>query len=78
MEKNIEEKINKVFDELRPYLNSHGGNIELIKYDNGTAFIKLSGACGYCAYQDDTLNESIIKSLQEEIPEVKEVINVEL
>lgn len=78
MNKNIEEKIIEVFDNLRPYLNADGGNIEFIKYDNGTVFVRLTGACGYCAYQDDTLKISLLKSLQQEIPEIKDIINVEI
>jgi len=78
MKNNIEEKINEIFDGLRPYLNADGGNIEFIKYDNGTVFVKLTGACGLCAYQDDTLELNILQALQDEIPEVKEVINVEI
>ena len=78
MEKSIEEKINNILDDMRPYLNAEGGNIELIKYENGTAFVRLSGACAFCSYQDSTLQDSILKSLQEEIPEIKEIINVEI
>ena len=78
MEKSIEDKINEIFDNLRPYLISDGGNIELIKYEDGIAYVKLTGACYHCDYKDDTLQLSILQSLQEEIPEVKEVINVEL
>ncbi len=78
MEKNIEKKIIEILDNLRPYLNADGGNIEFIKYDEGTVFVRLTGACGYCAYQDDTLKNSLLQSLQQEIPEVKDIINVEI
>lgn len=74
----IEEQINEVFDDLRPYINAEGGNIELLKYDNGTVFIRLTGACLHCSFQDDTINDGILRTLQDKIPEVKEVINVEL
>lgn len=76
MEKTVEEKIKDILDDMRPYLNAEGGNIEFIKYESGTLFVKLSGACAFCTYQDTTLQDSILKSLQEEIPEVKEIINV--
>lgn len=74
----VEDKIEEVFNDLRPYLNSDGGNIELIKYDNGTVFVKMSGACAFCMFQDNTINDAILKSLQDKIPEIKEVINVEI
>ena len=78
MKNNIESKIEEVFADLRPYLNAEGGDIELIKFDNGTVFIKMIGACTHCDFKDETINESILMSLQDKIPEVKEVINVEL
>ena len=78
MKENIENKIEEIFDGLRPYINAEGGNIEFIKYENGTVFIRLTGACSYCSFQDDTISEGILKTLQDEIPEVKEVINVQI
>lgn len=78
MDSNIEEKIKIIIEDMRPYLNADGGDIEFIKYDNGTCFVRLSGACAHCGYQDTTLQDSILKSLQEEVPEIKEIINVEI
>ncbi len=78
MEKTTEEKIIEIIEAMKPYLNADGGNIDFIKYDNGTCFVRLSGACAHCGYQDTTLQDSILKSLQEEIPEIKEIINVEI
>ena len=78
MEKTIEEKINEIFDQMRPYLNADGGNIDFIKYEDGTVFVKLTGVCSHCGYQGDTIQGAILQALQSEIPEVKEVINVEL
>lgn len=74
----MEEKIMEIINDLKPYLNSEGGNIEFIKYEDGTVFVRLTGACSHCIYQDDTLKEGLLKSLQEQIPEIKEVINVEI
>ena len=32
----------------------------------------------YCMYKNDTIDDFVLRSIQEEVPEVKEVINVEL
>lgn len=77
MEKIIE-KINEIIDELRPFLNLEGGDITFIKYDDGYVYVKLSGACAMCDYQDVTLKENIESYLMQEIPEIKGVINVSL
>ena len=73
-----EEKIIAAITQLRPYLNSDGGDIEYIKYEDGFVFVKLYGACAACAFQDYTLQDNIFESLKEIVPSVKGVINVEL
>ena len=74
----IEVKINSVLDTIRPFLINDGGNIEFVKYDNdqGILYIKMQGACAECFSLDFTLNEVIKQALQEEIPEINDVINI--
>ena len=71
-------KINDLLDDIRPFLNMEGGDIELIKYEDNYVYIKLSGACANCGYQDVTIKENIESYLKEEIPEIKGVVNVSL
>ena len=71
-----EEKIKEVIDKLRPFLVSDGGDIEFIKYENNIVYIKLSGACAGCELIDITLKDGIEGAIKEEVPNVKEVINV--
>ena len=81
MEKNNEEIIQKIkeqLDDIRPFLNMDGGDIEFIKYEDDFLYVKLSGACAMCGYQDITLKDNIEAFLKEEIPQLKGVINVEL
>lgn len=72
----IEEKINNILDTIRPFLINEGGNIELIKYDNNIVYIKMQGACADCLSLDYTIKDVIETALKDEIPEIKEVINV--
>lgn len=72
----MKEKILEVIEKLRPYLNMEGGDIEFVKYEDGYVYIKLYGACADCMYQDSTINDGILNFLQNEIPEIKGVINV--
>lgn len=74
----MEEKIKNIIEEIKPYLNSEGGNIDFIKYEDGIVFVKLTGACGCCPHQNETLKNGVLRTLQEEIPEIKDVINVEI
>lgn len=73
---NTEKKIIEVIDTLRPFLINDGGDIEFVKYENNIVYIKMIGACAECSMLDFTLKDAIETSIIEEIPEVKEVINL--
>ncbi len=73
---NNEEKIKEIINKLRPYLIGDGGDIEFIKYEEGIVYIKMLGACAGCALIDLTLKDGIETAIKEEVPEVKEVVNV--
>ena len=72
----IIKRINEIIDELKPFLISDGGTLEFIKYENGIAYVKLGGACENCAFLDITLKDGIEEMIINEIPEVKEVRNI--
>ena len=76
--KSVEEQIIEVLDGLRPYLNSDGGDIEFLEYQDGVVFVKLIGACGHCPHKNETMQHGILASLKDAIPEITDVINVEL
>ncbi len=69
----MEEKVKEVIDELRPFLMNDGGNIELIKIENGIVYVAFQGACAGCALRDMTLTEGIERTIKERVPEIKEV-----
>lgn len=73
---NSEQKIINIIDELRPFLINDGGNIEFVKYENNIVYIKMMGACSNCEMLDLTLKNGIEAAIKEEVPEVKEVINI--
>ena len=75
-EENIEVRIINLINKIRPFLISDGGNLEFIKYENNIVYVKLLGACAECNMMDITLKDGIETAIMEEIPEVKEVINV--
>lgn len=78
MEKDITKKIIELIDNMRPYLNSDGGDIDFIKYEDHYVYIKLIGACSNCLFQDQTLNDGLLEYFKSEIPEIEGVINVPL
>jgi len=77
-EKTFEEKVKDVIEAVRPNLQSHGGDIELISVgQDNTVKVRLQGACSGCPGAQMTLKMGIERLLKENIPEVKEVIAVD-
>lgn len=76
IEMNTDEKIKEIINKLRPYLIGDGGDIEFVKYEDGILYIKMLGACAGCALIDYTLKDGIEMAIKEEVPEVKEVVNI--
>ena len=74
----MEEKIIEIINDLKPYLNMDGGDIEFLKYEDNIVYIKLLGACTDCLMQDNTINDGLLTMFQEEVPEIKGIINVPL
>lgn len=78
MKKNETElRIIEIIDKMRPFLVSDGGNIEYVKYEDNIVYVKLTGACKDCSMIDLTLKDGIEELIINEIPEVKEVKNIE-
>ena len=77
-EKSFEEKVKKVIEAVRPSLQSHGGDVELVGTDeDNTVKVRLQGACSGCPGAQMTLKQGIEQLLKENVPEVKEVIAVD-
>jgi Fe-S cluster biogenesis protein NfuA len=68
-------KIEKVLDEIRPMLQSDGGDIEFIRAtEDGIVQVRLHGACGDCSNSMMTLKRGIERIVIEQVPEVREVV----
>ncbi|SKB13961.1 Nitrogen-fixing NifU domain protein [Planktothrix sp. PCC 11201] len=65
-----EENVETVLDELRPYLMSDGGNVEIVELDGPIVRLRLQGACGSCPSSTMTLKMGIERRLRERIPEI--------
>jgi len=78
-EQTFEQRVQAAIDEIRPALQGHGGDIELVSCDDdNTVKVKLQGACSGCPGAAMTLKMGVQRVLQEKIPEVKEVVAVNM
>ena len=72
----MKEKVEAILAQVRPNLQSDGGDVELVDVNEGVVRLKLTGACAGCPMATMTLRNGIERILKEKIPEVKEVIAV--
>lgn len=72
-----EDRINYViYNEINPMLESHGGEVSLVKFtDKGEAILQFGGGCQGCGMVDVTLKDGIEKTLLEQIPELTSVMD---
>jgi len=66
----------QVLDGVRPYLTSHNGDVELVRIEQGVAYVRLLGACQSCGSATETLRDSVAEALLEHLPEITEVREV--
>ena len=75
-ENNVMERVKKALDRVRPYLQSDGGDIELIEVTEDLSVkVRLTGACHGCPYSMQTLKAGVEQALMKEVPEIKGVIS---
>ena len=69
----MREKVEEAIQEIRPYLQADGGNIELIDVTDGVVKVKLLGACAGCPMSKMTLKNGVERTLKKKIPEIVRV-----
>lgn len=66
----VEERIINALDEVRPYLRSHGGNVEFLGIEDGVARLRLQGSCDGCPSSAMTLKLAIEEAIQKAAPDL--------
>ena len=73
----MKEKIEKALDEIRPFLQSDGGNIELISFTEKEVKVRLLGNCIGCTVNQMTLKNGVEMTIKKHLPEIEKVTSVE-
>jgi Fe-S cluster biogenesis protein NfuA/nitrite reductase/ring-hydroxylating ferredoxin subunit len=66
----LETRLRDALDQVRPYLESHGGNVELISLTGQAARLRLEGTCKSCASSAVTLELAIRHAIEEACPDL--------
>ncbi|MEM7555266.1 MAG: NifU family protein [Cyanobacteria bacterium P01_A01_bin.84] len=73
----LQQRIQTAIDEVRPGLNNHYGDVELVAVKPpDTVEVRLTGTCKHCAASNLTLSELVEQTIQDHCPEIKNVVAV--
>jgi Fe-S cluster biogenesis protein NfuA len=77
MTEDLNEKVEKALDEIRPFLQNDGGDINLLSIeDEKIVRVQLVGACVDCSVNQMTLKSGVEMTIKKHAPQIEEVINV--
>jgi len=70
-------KVEAALEEIRPFLQSDGGDISLVSIDNDTSVkVRLEGACVGCTVNQMTLKSGVEMTIKKYAPQIEEVVNL--
>ncbi len=63
-------------EEVNPQIAMHGGWADLVAFEDGTAYLRMSGGCQGCGLAKVTLSQGIAVAIQDAIPDVRDIVDV--
>ena len=71
----LEERVTVALQKARPYLKSHGGDVELTSIEDGLVHVRLQGTCSGCSSSSETVRSTVETAIYDAAPEVIAVIS---
>lgn len=68
------ERVAGALEEVRPYLASHGGDVELLGVEDGVVRLRLKGSCSGCPSSTVTLRSAVEDAIRRAAPDVEEIV----
>ena len=68
--------VEKALEEIRPFLQSDGGDISLISIEDESVTVRLEGACVGCSVNQITLKSGVEMTIKKYAPQIQNVINI--
>ncbi|WP_421806543.1 NifU family protein [Flagellimonas sp.] len=68
--------VEKALEEIRPFLQSDGGDITLISIEDNTVKVRMEGNCIGCSVNQMTLKSGVEMTIKKYAPQIEEVINI--
>lgn len=74
--KELKINVEKALEEIRPFLQSDGGDITLVSIDKKSVKVRLEGACVGCSVNQMTLKSGVEMTIKKYAPQIEEVVNL--
>ncbi|GAA4959987.1 NifU family protein [Algibacter aquimarinus] len=76
----IKLNVEKALEEIRPFLQSDGGDISLLSIEDNDTLVKvqLQGACVGCSVNQMTLKSGVEMTIKKYAPQIEQVVNIEI
>jgi Fe-S cluster biogenesis protein NfuA len=69
----VEERVRTALEEVRPYLGTHGGGVELLGVSDGIVHLRLEGTCDGCPSSAVTLKSAIEEAIRKAAPDIDDI-----
>jgi len=73
----LNKKVQEALNEIRPFLESDGGNIELVSIIDDIVKVKLLGNCVSCSVNQMTLKNGVEMTVKKHAPQIQKVVSIE-
>lgn len=69
----LEDRVRGALESIRPYLESHEGDVEVVRVEDGIAYVRMAGSCDGCQSSAATLKNAVESAIMERVSEIVEV-----
>lgn len=69
----VKTEVAKVIELIKPYVRSHGGDVELVDVKGDTVYVRMKGACQGCSQVSTTLHEGILEAVRTRVPQINRI-----
>jgi Fe-S cluster biogenesis protein NfuA len=66
----LEDRVGQALEDVRPYLRSHGGNVEMLEVSDGVVRLRLQGSCHHCPSSSVTMQQTVEEAILAKAPEI--------
>lgn len=75
----VRQNVEKALEEIRPFLQSDGGDITLLSIEENDTLVKvqLQGACVGCSVNQMTLKSGVEMTIKKHVPQIEKVLNIQ-